>query len=83
MVAFHRVEIFCALRHLRARREAMAIDYLTLEERVKTQDIITHSALLTLSTEIDILETVIRRLWESTGPPYGHPSDPAYGGHQP
>lgn len=58
------VEITCALRHLRVRRDALYSDMLLLEERERCgEDGSVRGALLVISSEIDILDGVIRHMW--------------------
>lgn len=58
------VEISCALRHLRVRRDALYSDMLLLEERERAgEDGAVRGALLVVAGELSLLDGVIRHLW--------------------
>lgn len=85
-VIFTRVELLCALRHLRIRKDHIALDLSRLEERRASQgaqmDPIINSAILAVGTELALLDAIIQRLWlpiaeatlNETPPPEGKPA---------
>lgn len=66
-VVFTRVELLCALKHLRVRRDHISMDLRRLEERREAKgpdtDPIMNAAMLAVDTEVALLEAIIQRLW--------------------
>lgn len=66
-VIFTRVELMCALRHLRVRRDHVHLDLSRLQERREAQgtgmDPVMNAAIMAVDTELALLDAIIQRLW--------------------
>lgn len=71
------IETVCLLRNLRDRKDAMALDVLALEERIRAgEDGSLKGAHAALSTDVQILTGILAKIWNLWSPTFS-PFDPS------